>query len=301
MFIFTLGILSGKIRAENYLDSFGGFMKTLISMVALTSFVSLSAAAELFRAKDYFIFHASSGSTVLSTAGTHWTESDQERNLAPRGSALYTVSGILIEDGIRGIIHAASGSMSYDDDEAKPTLEGIKLSLINSIRIANEIKASRLAVPLIGGGIFLDRIGVTSEELAYEMIKTAMTQKSKTEIVFVAYSDRDYESMNKGLARANSSRETETSRLMAFVRKVIAFFTRSSATSGSVAGKVSVVQGDITDFNVHQASVIVNAANTELQFGGGLSGIIGKATRNAEAIDQMGSDTIREFYKSQKK
>ncbi len=60
--------------------------------------------------------------------------------------------------------------------------------------------------------------------------------------------------------------------------------------------QVAVVSGSITDFSVHGASAIVNAANMEVQFGGGLSGAIGRATGDPAVIDREARKVIREYY-----
>ena len=51
---------------------------------------------------------------------------------------------------------------------------------------------------------------------------------------------------------------------------------------------MSVLQGDICQFSLHGCSAIVNAANTEVQFGAGVSGAIAKGTACREA-DQQGT------------
>jgi len=51
------------------------------------------------------------------------------------------------------------------------------------------------------------------------------------------------------------------------------------------ASKVLVDAG-ITSFHGHQCPVIMNGANMEVRFGGGLSGTIGQATAHEQQIDQ---------------
>jgi len=58
---------------------------------------------------------------------------------------------------------------------------------------------------------------------------------------------------------------------------------------------IEIRRGDITYFGTHQCSTIVNAANMEVQFGEGLSGIIGDATGQREDINREAKDRIREY------
>ena len=60
--------------------------------------------------------------------------------------------------------------------------------------------------------------------------------------------------------------------------------------------QVALTPGSITDFKLHGASAIVNAANMEVRFGGGLSGAIGKATGEANKIDEEARQGIQSFY-----
>lgn len=64
---------------------------------------------------------------------------------------------------------------------------------------------------------------------------------------------------------------------------------------------VDVARGDINQFTTHNCSTIVNAANIEVSFGGGISGAIGNATGrgagiNAEALGYINqfNDRVRE-------
>jgi O-acetyl-ADP-ribose deacetylase (regulator of RNase III) len=58
--------------------------------------------------------------------------------------------------------------------------------------------------------------------------------------------------------------------------------------------EIAVVQGSITNFSAHGASAIINAANMEVQFGGGISGAIARASASEENINQEALDVIRE-------
>ena len=184
--------------------------------------------------------------------------------LAPKGSASITASGNLSPSGIKAILHAATGSMTKSGKDYDPDLKSIELSIKNSILLAKTNQHSSIAVPFIGSGIFLSRIGVTKEELASAIIKTMNEEAKGIKVVFVAYGDEDFK-----LAKAANSKIKDS--------------------------KVSVVKGSITDYNAHKSSAIVNAANTELVFGGGLSGVIGKATGKSRDIDSENRMILKQF------
>jgi len=59
-----------------------------------------------------------------------------------------------------------------------------------------------------------------------------------------------------------------------------------------------IMQGSILSFHDHHAPVIMNAANMEVEFGGGLSGIVGGATGDQTAIDKEARADIQAFWKS---
>jgi hypothetical protein len=58
---------------------------------------------------------------------------------------------------------------------------------------------------------------------------------------------------------------------------------------------MSVLQGDICHFSLHGCSAIVNAANTEVQFGAGVSGAIAKGTGCRDAIDREAKNVVKRF------
>jgi hypothetical protein len=53
--------------------------------------------------------------------------------------------------------------------------------------------------------------------------------------------------------------------------------------------------GDIRDKNLHGASVIVNAANTQVRFGGGISGAIAEQVGDKTKIEQKSQELIAKF------
>jgi len=218
----------------------------------------------------------------------------EENSLAPRGSVSMTASGDLRSQGIRVILHAATGSMGSFDDSTEPTLASVKQSISLALKLAERTQIKRVAVPLIGGGIFLNRLGITREKLAEEIISAAQESNADIEVIFVAYSDvetkefRDqYQILQAQAEESNMIRKSWDFLLRLVNLKASPFFQRSR-----------VVQGSIVDFKVHGASAIVNAANMELQFGGGLSGVIGQATGQAQAIDELNADLIQKLHQA---
>lgn len=201
------------------------------------------------------------GEELAKLAGRAW--------MLPRGSALMTSSGALERRGVKNIIHAASGSMFYEGRIFDPTLESVAGAIRNSLILAKNAGHEKIAIPFVGGRIFLERIGVTPGQLAEKIIDAAMTSRDGVKVRFVAYESYDY-NIFKGIL---DKKYSEVS-----------------------ADEASVVSGGITDYSLHGASAIVNAANMEVVFGKGLSGAIARETGMRREIDMEARDTIMSFY-----
>jgi O-acetyl-ADP-ribose deacetylase (regulator of RNase III) len=246
--------------------------------------------------QDYIAIRDSrDNKAVISSQGTGLDQSWIDQGLAPRGSAALTTSGKLADSGIKYIIHAASGAMSPSGDSTSPSIEGVQNSLINALRIADQEGIQRLAVPLIGGGIFLDSLGISKERLAYIVIDTVRSQNAKTQVVFVAYSEDDTAAMQSALEQLSQDQKENMNWLVRLWNYLKSKFTDSS----DFFARSGLVRGSITDFNLHKAEAIVNAANMELTFGGGLSGVIGKASQDQEQINETGQRLIQRLYQVQ--
>lgn len=193
--------------------------------------------------------------------------------MLPIGSAALTSSGALEETGIKGILHAASGSMTRFDGVFKPSIDGVIGSIKNSLRLAKRKRFKSVAIPFIGGGIFLNSIGMSKKELAYNIIKTAIQNMGALELSFIAYSQDDYELFQTEYQTVLS----EESRFSRYSNQILFRLP--------VKQRSNVLRGSITDFALHNRELIVNAANTELSFGGGLSGFIGRKTQESTQID----------------
>ncbi|MEK7355057.1 MAG: macro domain-containing protein [Bdellovibrionota bacterium] len=223
------------------------------------------AVAALMKIEDANVRPLTEIDSKVSMEGTT-NNGELKENMLPRGSALITSSGVLAQSGIKSIIHAATGAMTKQGGHYEPTLKSIELSVTNAVTLAERNGHKTIAIPLLGGGVFLQRLGVAPADLAARIITAAMQTQSKVELHFVAFAEADVMSFKEGrdqLRRLNVPVED-----------------------------VRIDQGSITDFNTHGATVIVNAANTEVLFGGGLSGLIAKATMNSQAIDAEAAGVI---------
>jgi esterase len=208
--------------------------------------------------------------THVASIGTEFDGEVRAAGMLPRGSAIVTNSGDLSQQGIRHIIHAASGSMTRNGPKFDPSLEGVTSSVKNSLTLAKEYGHKRVAVPFIGGKIFVDRIGIPAQELANQIVDVAIQNRAGLELRFVTFGDEDTQLFRNALSRHKKTLSE---------------------------GAAEVTPGSITDFRVHGASAIINAANMEVQFGGGLSGAIARATGHAAEIDAEAQAAIRAFYK----
>lgn len=190
--------------------------------------------------------------------------------LAPRGSAVLTGSGKLADSGITAVLHAATGSMTRGGPLFDPTLKSVAASVANSLALARMSGHESVALPFIGGKIFLDRIGVAAETLAHTIVESIVKNRA-------------------GL----------TVKIVAFDAQSAGTFRQALAAFPEAGGGVRVVQGSITEFKDHGCSAIVNAANMELQFGGGVSGVIAHATGEPGKIEQEAARKLAEFYRAQ--
>jgi len=209
---------------------------------------------------------------------------EANRWLTP-GSAVIGGSGSLNNgpNSIQAIVHAAPGSME-GAKTIEPTLESVLESVKNSVKLAIEEGHKRIAIPLVGGGIFLDRINakrspqkkITIEELAKEIIKVAAPYGDQIQLVFMDYAS------SKHFQNANKQLKT----------------------------RIITKNGDITDFKKHQCTAIVNAANVELIFGGGISGNIKDAINaaankaenpiNADQVQKETQEVLQKHYSTKK-
>lgn len=241
-------------------------MKT--TLILLTLSLSLSATAVIFAKKSVKYFeHQVSGETyAISAAKTSRLKKIEAVGMVPRGAAVLTPSGALKTQGIQHIIHAAPGAMTETGKNFNPTLKGLRTSLLNSVELANKKGLYCLAVPFIGGGIFLNAFKMTKEELAKDIVKTLQKIKPAQSIVFVTWGQEDTEIFKKVMADL------------------------------AVKENFSLAPGSITDFKTHKCDTIVNAANMEVSFGGGISGVIGNATEKGEEIDAGAKELIQKYY-----
>lgn len=79
-------------------------------------------------------------------------------SLAPPGCASITESGRLTDKGINWVVHAATGSMGDFDQSTEPSLNSIANSVKAGVLLASNFGVKRLAIPLVGGNIFLGKI-----------------------------------------------------------------------------------------------------------------------------------------------
>jgi O-acetyl-ADP-ribose deacetylase (regulator of RNase III) len=206
----------------------------------------------------------------LAGACLSGVELDREalaQDMVPRGSAVATSAGALSAQGITMILHAATGAMTRSGGLFEPTLESVALSVENSLKLARDARHKRVAIPFIGGSIFISRIGASAAELADRIVEAALKERDGLELRFVIYSPDE-----------------------------VGYFTEALRRRGvdSMSEEIAVVQGSITNFSAHGASAIINAANMEVQFGGGISGAIARASASEENINQEALDVIRE-------
>lgn len=149
------------------------------------------------KSMSYFETPIAGAELVLSAEGTEANDKVKSAGMVPRGSAVLTPSGDLAKQGITHIIHVAPGAMTRSGPEFDPTLDGLKKSLDNTLLIADKKSLQCVALPFIGGGIFLHALKMTKEELARTIVTTVKDKKPKQRIIFVAYGSEDTQIFTK--------------------------------------------------------------------------------------------------------
>jgi len=131
----------------------------------------------------------------------------------------------------------------------------------------------KVALPFIGGMLFLQRTGLDPDVLARAVIRTAIENKGRhLEVRLVTFG------------------EEHTNLFQSILMEFLAQPQYSEHTSS-----ISVCPGDITKFETHGCDVIVNAANIEGRFFGGVSGAIALASQNAAAIDKEAAKIVAAY------
>lgn len=211
---------------------------------------------------------------AISTKGTtidKSLETAETNPVLPRGSALITTSGNLANKKMNAIIHAATGGMRKSGGIFEPTQLSIANSIKNSFILLNTNGFSKLAVPFIGGKIFIRRIGISADALAKTIIDACFEANADgTKFVIVIHGMHDYTIFKNVIQRDYPAIDDD----------------------------LVLKEGSILDYNLHGCDTIMNAANMEVEFGGGLSGIIANATGDAFAIDKEALTDIKEFWKN---
>jgi len=199
----------------------------------------------------------------------------------PAGSALITDTldgsnrgeSELSNKGIDFIIHACPQPRSLFNDD-QDFINCVVKSVQNSIILADQQRLDQLAIPLIGGGIFLG--SCNPKKLAEGIVTGARRQlthcQTLDKIIFV-----DFASPYFQLALDRSNQVTD-------------YFGPPKT--------LAVARGDIRDKNLHGASAIVNAANTQVKFGSGISGKIAEQVGDKEGIDKKTQQLIKEFQQA---
>ncbi|MEP7342543.1 MAG: hypothetical protein ABI977_32750 [Acidobacteriota bacterium] len=193
----------------------------------------------------------------------------EDLNMVPLGASVWTSSGNLAKSGIKAIAQAASGAMAHYGIGFDPTRDSVAACIENSFLLAIKNGHTRLAIPFIASNIFLGRIlpVIDKDELASLIVTACQTHHGAAEAVIVAFGAGD----------------------MAHFKK---------AMTGNTDKSVTLVDGSVTHYADHQCTAIVNAANMEVQFGGGISGIIGKATGQISQINAEATSAIKDFWKT---
>jgi O-acetyl-ADP-ribose deacetylase (regulator of RNase III) len=206
---------------------------------------------------------------TVSADNTPANASLQSLNMVPLGASVWTSSGNLADSNITAIAQAASGAMGHFGVGFDPTRDSIAACIENSFLLASRQGYTSLAVPFIASGIFIHRIlpAIDKDELASLIVQSCQSYRGSVDAVIVAYGASDMSDFENAM--------------------------QNNTDEG-----VTLVEGSITDYADHKCAAIVNAANMEVIFGGGISGRIGAATGEIQQIDAEAAIMIQGFWKA---
>jgi hypothetical protein len=94
----------------------------------------------------------------------------------------------------------------------------------------------------------------------------------------------------------NQLEECQNLKKIIFVEFNCSLFTEAFQSVEGDCEKAEVKKGDIRNKKLHGASVIVNAANTYVDFGAGISRKIAEQVGDRSKIDKKAKELIGEFY-----
>lgn len=114
----------------------------------------------------------------------------------------------------------------------------------------------------------------------------AEVDQKRLEYVFVGYTEDDQAKFERSYEK-HLEGQPYLNRLM---NRLVDYFEIPFLKSFS--RRSVILKGDIADLQDSHVDAIMNAANMELRFGGGLSGAIGRATGIQTQIDEINSDLI---------
>ncbi|WP_147411540.1 hypothetical protein [endosymbiont GvMRE of Glomus versiforme] len=221
----------------------------------------------------------------ISSVGTEYRDCYKLDNMLPRGSALLTEAGKgeLKNNGIESIIHAAPGSTAKEqEDEYHPIYKGILRAIQNSIILAERENYDKIAIPFIRGDFWdmFDDIEATAKAIIYG----SLNQREKLkEIIFVLSPDK------------KQDRNSTEFKFIDYFKKYFKEYQREYPDRAKFG---RVIEGDIRDFSIHRAKVIVNDANMEMEWADGVSELIRQKINNYQEIQNKAQELIGKFNSS---
>ncbi len=203
------------------------------------------------------------------------------KQLVPRGSAVISSGGNMAPT-INAVLQAGTGTMDTNYNPMQPyyqpSLQSVEDSISACFQLGGINSNKRIAVPFIGGNIFKSRIfkgqnlpvSKQDELLVSAIVNATITSAGQDNVDFclVAYDTLSYNLFLADLQKNHPSVDTNT----------------------------HLVQGDITDYSLHGSDAVVNAANMEVVYGGGMSGSIGRAVGNQVAQDKIAKADIAQLW-----
>ena len=188
------------------------------------------------------------------------------------------------KSNIKYIIQAAPAVMLTKQYLSK---ESVKNSVYNCLYLANKFGVTKIAFPIIGGNIFFQALNITKNglyTLLLEGVSEYFNDFNASSIVYVLFAVGSQKKKNDDFeATLATFFETHPN-----VKKIVDFSDKSLFTATDTYNESN---------SAKPITALVNAANMQLEFGGGISqGFREKVFPIFSNIDAQGKQIISDFY-----
>jgi O-acetyl-ADP-ribose deacetylase (regulator of RNase III) len=217
------------------------------------------------------------------------------------------------DDNIKFILQAAPGSNEQNDLPSYGA-NGLTNSVYNCLYLANKNNVKGIAFPIIGGQIFFDKLKIPKNKL-YELLLQGVANyfndfdDSEIEIVLFAQPNIEDNSGSDNFEEVFTTFLTTYTHINKILKKLKNTNKKDPKnpkdTTDDFDASVFAVSKIYNDESANHTKItaLVNAANTELKFGTGLSGEFAKKINFvyhnlSTTIDKHSKELIKKFHEA---